>query len=301
VVFVTPLKILNGLYGRTMVNSFGPLALKAVRQAFIDRGWARRSVNKQVNRVRHVFRWGTENELVSPGLYQTLQAVSGLREGRSDAHETEPITPVDDDDVQATLPHLTPTVRAMVEFQRHTGCRPQEICLLRPCDVDRSGAVWTYKPMMHKTQHHGHDRTIHIGPKGQAILRPLLLRTEPDAFVFTPQRSEAERREATHAERKTPESCGNTPGSNVKREPRRQPGDQWDSRSYCKAFQAACDRAGVPRWSPNQLRHAFATEIRRLHGLEAAQVLLGHALADVTQLYAERDHAKAAAVAALVG
>jgi integrase len=51
----------------------------------------------------------------------------------------------------------------------------------------------------------------------------------------------------------------------------------------------ACDRAGVPHWHPNQLRHLFATEVRRRYGLEAAQVALGHAKADVTQVYAERD------------
>ena len=43
------------------------------------------------------------------------------------------------------------------------------------------------------------------------------------------------------------------------------------------------------RWHPNQLRHTAATEIRKRFGLEAAQVLLGHSRADVTQLYAERD------------
>ena len=45
----------------------------------------------------------------------------------------------------------------------------------------------------------------------------------------------------------------------------------------------------LPKWSPNRLRHSAATEIRRRFGLEAAQVTLGHAQADVTQVYAERD------------
>ena len=51
----------------------------------------------------------------------------------------------------------------------------------------------------------------------------------------------------------------------------------------------AAERAGVPHWHPNQLRHTFATEVRRTHGLEAAQAALGHSKADVTQVYAERD------------
>ncbi|NOT02346.1 MAG: site-specific integrase [Phycisphaerales bacterium] len=289
------------LYGRTEAGSFAPSCLHTVREEMIRTGWARKYVNQQAGRLKRVFKWGVTEGLVPPSVWHGLTAVEGLKRGRCDARETDPIPPVSDDVVNTTLPHLTPTLRAMVQFHRHTGCRPQEACLLRPCDVDRSGAVWTYRPMTHKTAHHGHERVIHVGPKGQEILRPLLLRTEPTAFVFTPQRSEQERRDAVHAARTTPESCGNRPGTNRKKRPSKAPGDRWDSRSYAKAIQAACERAGVPHWSPNQLRHAFATEIRRLHGLEAAQVLLGHARADVTQVYAERDHAKAAAVAALVG
>ena len=55
------------------------------------------------------------------------------------------------------------------------------------------------------------------------------------------------------------------------------------------------------RWSPNRLRHSAATAIRQRFGLEAAQVTLGHASADVTQVYAERDSAKAAKVMRLIG
>jgi integrase len=54
-------------------------------------------------------------------------------------------------------------------------------------------------------------------------------------------------------------------------------------------------------WSPNQLRHTFATDVRKRFGLEAAQVLLGHSEADTTQLYAERDAERAVAVMLQVG
>jgi integrase len=49
------------------------------------------------------------------------------------------------------------------------------------------------------------------------------------------------------------------------------------------------------------LRHTAATLIRARFGLEAAQAVLGHARADVTQVYAERDLARAHAVAAAIG
>jgi site-specific recombinase XerC len=54
-------------------------------------------------------------------------------------------------------------------------------------------------------------------------------------------------------------------------------------------------------WFPNQLRHTAGTEIRKQYGLEAAQTVLGHSKADVTEVYAERDYALAARVAKEVG
>ena len=55
------------------------------------------------------------------------------------------------------------------------------------------------------------------------------------------------------------------------------------------------------RWHPNQLRHTYATRVRKEHGLEAAQVVLGHSNADVTQIYAERDMRLAVEVASKLG
>ena len=54
-------------------------------------------------------------------------------------------------------------------------------------------------------------------------------------------------------------------------------------------------------WHPHQLRHNYATHIRRQYGLEIAQILLGHSKADVTQIYAERDTNRALEVAAKIG
>jgi hypothetical protein len=50
-----------------------------------------------------------------------------------------------------------------------------------------------------------------------------------------------------------------------------------------------------------RLRDTAATTIRSRFGLEASQVVLGHAKADVTQLYAERDLTGAHAVMAEIG
>jgi hypothetical protein len=49
------------------------------------------------------------------------------------------------------------------------------------------------------------------------------------------------------------------------------------------------------------LRHSTGTQVRELFGLEAAQLILGHSRADVTQIYAERNAKLAADVARKLG
>ncbi len=63
--------------------------------------------------------------------------------------------------------------------------------------------------------------------------------------------------------------------------------------SYRRAVERGCLRAGVARWTPHRLRHNAATNIRKEFGLEAAQVILGHSHANITELYAELDEGKA--------
>ena len=179
-----------------------------------------------------------------------------------------------------------------------------------------SGDVWRYRPESHKTEHHGRGRVIAIGPKAQDILRPYLLR-DKSAFCFSPQESEMKRREALHEARKTRLEWGNRPGTNRRRHPKRTPGNRYTTDSYRRAIQRACELANekrkkevaasgtepdlLPTWSPNQLRHTVATEVRSKFGLEASQVVLGHAKADVTQVYAERDLSLASEVMRKIG
>jgi len=320
------LRFLKEWYGKSPACEFGPLALKALRQRMIDSDHSRRYVNSQIGRIKRMFKWAVAEELVPPSVAQGLAAVTGLRLGRSEARETDPVLPVDRDTVDAILPFMSSVVADMVRLQRLTGMRPAEVCLIRPSDIDRTGEVWIYRPQSHKTQHHGRQRQVLLGPQAQEILLRYLARAA-DEFCFRPCDSEAKRRAARRDARVTPLSCGNRPGTNRKQKPRWSAGNCYDSNSYRRAIHRACDKAFphpelgckvVPkmtpkqvaelkqwqsdhRWSPNQLRHSAATEIRREFGLEAAQIILGHSAADVTQVYAERDLAKGLEVARRIG
>ena len=167
--------------------------------------------------------------------------------------------------------------------------------MMRACDIDMSSDVWIYEPFDHKNRWRGHQRLIALGPKAQAIIRPFLsLKT--DSFLFRPIDAEAWRNEQRRGNRKTPM----TP-SQRKRKPKPNPQrakrDRYDVDSYRRAIKYGIAKANreraeddqIPSWTPLQLRHSRATEVRKKHGIEGAQCVLGHARADVTQVYAERN------------
>jgi integrase len=288
------------LYSRSLATDFGPQALEVVRQSMIEAGYSRGFINKQVDRIKRMFRWAASKELIPSAIPQALSMVTGLRRGRTEAHETAPVVPVEDESIEATLEQLPPIVADMVRLQRLTGMRPEEVCMLKPADIDRNDSIWTYRPGSHKTEHQGRERVVLLGPKSQEILLRYLAR-DATTNCFRPCDSEAKRRAARQAARKTPATCGNRVGTNRVKQPKRKAGQSYSTPSYRRAIHRACDRAVIDRWSPNRLRHSAATEIRREFGLEAAQVILGHSAADVTQVYAERDLAKGLEVARQIG
>jgi integrase len=294
------LRFVRPLYGHTPARDFSPLALKAVRQAMIEAGRCRSLINKDVCRVRSMFRWAVEHELMPLAVYQTLMTVAGLRVGRSEAREKPPVGPVPDEVVEQTLPFLTPTVAAMVQIQRLTGMRPGEVVPMRSVDIDRSDpACWVYRPARHKGQHHDRERLIYLGPKAQAILRPFLT-LDLTAYLFSPRRSVEQYRAEVRARRKsplTPSQVARRPKPN----PERTHGELYDDGAYRKAIRKACQKAGVPIWFPHQLRHSAASEVRRRYGLEASQAVLGHSELGTTQVYAEVDRTTARRVMTEIG
>jgi integrase len=309
------IRFLREHYGSTRAADFGPLSLAALRSRMIEAGQSRSYVNGNIDRVRRIFKWAVSRELLSPAVHQALTTVPGLRRGRTEARESDPVRPVDRATVETTLPHLPPIVADMVRLQQLTGCRPGEVCLLRPCDVDTTSEVWRYVPESHKTEHHGRERVIFVGPKAQDILRPCLLR-DKSIYCFVPAEAERKRNAEKRAGRQSPMTPSQS-RRRPKRNRKRPPGEHYTANSYRRAIHRACGLAfpapedldadqlkawrKAHQWHPNRLRHSAATLIRQQFGLEAAQVTLGHASADVSQIYAERDYGLAANVMAKIG
>jgi integrase len=296
------LKPLTELYASLPANEFGPLKLIETRNYMITKDWARTLINRRIARIKRMFKWAVSRQLVSPMVHHALATVEGLKRGRTTAREGAKRGPVAEEQVYGILGYTTPVVAAMIELQLLTGMRPGELVIMRPCDIDRSEkSVWHYTPEKHKNQYRGIERIVSIGPRGQELLSPYLLRGA-EAYCFSPEESEKQRRKKTAKQRTTPMSCGNRPGTNRTDDPQRRAGDRYDSATYGKAVRyaitaarKAIQEAGgdpdkqLPYWTPYQLRHTHATKVRKEMGYETAGAALGHTNMSATAIYAERN------------
>jgi integrase len=280
--------VLRDSYADVPAASFSPLDLKAIRQRFIDAGLVRNTCNQHVARIKRVFAWATEEEMIPATVFYALQAVKGLKKGRTPAIDRPPVGPVPEQHVEAVLARVRPAIATMIRLQAITGMRPAEVVQMRGRDIDRTGLVWSFVPQTHKSEHRGRERFVLLGPKAQELLQPWLDRTpDPDRYLFRPRPSADQRRRTEHKGTGAPA--------------RGVPGERYLPNSYAERIRVACRAAGIPIWSPNRLRHGAGTKIRQKYGLEGAQVILGHAKADVTEIYAERDIERARQIAMEIG
>ncbi len=248
------------LFPAVIASEFKPRFLKDTRQEMIARGWCRRYINASIRRVKAMFAWAVEEELVSPEVAGAIITVKALRAGRSPAREKPDIEPIDDASIEKILPHMQAAARDVILVMRYCGCRPGEVKRITVEAIDRSDPqCWTCPLGEHKTAWRGKKRTLYFGPKCQAILAPWIAKAGTGR-VFP----------ITHS-------------------------------GFRTAIARACQRAGIPRFGPNRLRHSAATSIRKQFGAEAAQVILGHAHIRTTEIYAEVNTERGREVAACVG
>ncbi|MCH7990738.1 MAG: site-specific integrase, partial [Planctomycetes bacterium] len=278
------LKPLCEMFRTVAVTEFGPGKLDALRDRRIERGLARTTINQTVGRIKRVVRWGVSREFVRADVLTALNALDGLKAGRSRAVEPSPVEPVLEEHVDAIKPFVTNPVWAMVRLQWLTGMRACEVRIMRSCDVDQGCQAWEFVPRKHKTQHRGRQRRIYLGPQSQMVLRPFLsLSADPEQFLFRPidGRCQFVRQHYRVDAAVTVRNAGddNTP---------------YTHHGYDASIRRACKKAGVTQWSPGRLRHSAATRIRKEFGdIEAARVCLGHADPTVTTVYAQRDFNRA--------
>lgn len=287
-------KLVLAKHRNTRISAFGPKALIEIRDDMVAAGWPRERVNSQVGRVRRAFRWGVSQELVHIHTALALREILPLRAGQTPAPETKPVPAAKPGQVAAVLKQLCPTLATMVQVHQLVGCRPGDLFIMRPMDIDRTDKVWVYRPARHKGTHLGKVLGYAIGPKAQKLLKPFL-KCRPDEYLFRPAETIRERREQRKQSRKSKV----TPSQKARqaRSKPREVAGRYNRFSYRRALQRAVRRItgdddeqfAALYFAPNQLRHAKATAVRAEHGIEAARIALGHSDIKTTLIYAEAD------------
>ncbi len=185
------IRILRQMFGETPVFSevagmgFGPLKLRLVRDAMVAgdskavdaqgklkprKPWSREFVNKQIKRLRAIFRWGVSWEIVPQSVADALSSLGPLKVGETEAVDYAPRLSVTASDITAVRERLKPRDRDILDLMLMTGARPGELIGLKVGDVDRSGDTWRCELEKHKTAHKGKQRVLHFNRQAQAIL-----------------------------------------------------------------------------------------------------------------------------------
>jgi integrase len=267
------LRPLVELFGGLPARELSPRRLKEYA-AHVAAVWCRNVLNRQLTRVKTVLKRAVEEELIPGQVYQDCRAVRCLSPGSPGVRETQPISAADPAALSAVLPHCPAPVAGMLAVQSLTGMRSCEVRLMRPADIDRTGEVWVYRPVTHKTAHRGHRRIVAIGPQAQAVLAPFLLRCpSPDAYLFRPEESPKARRR----------------------------GPCYRDTSYAHAVKLACIRAGVVPFVPYALRHGFRNAALAAAGVAAAMSALGQKSTRAFDGYGGPDLRLAAELAKKIG
>ncbi|MCA9137863.1 MAG: site-specific integrase [Planctomycetales bacterium] len=289
-------ELLDDEYADVPVDEFGPRKLAEIRELLVattnkqGQKNTRRYINEQIRSIVKVFRFGVSREIVSANVVVALDTLDPLAHGETDAREPDPVRPVDIEAVRLTALHLSPQLKAMVLIQAATGMRPSEVCTMRPIDIEkRKDGVWIYHPSKHKTAHRGKKKAVPLIGDAKRALKPFLNRPDDD-FFFKPAEAAEWHLQQRRENRKTPLNQGDRPGysrasRNGTRKPRKYQ-ERYNKDTYRRAIERAAKLAKTDHWHPYQLRHTAASVIREVLGIEAAQAMLGHSRAAMTEHYA---------------
>ncbi|MEM1213435.1 MAG: site-specific integrase [Planctomycetota bacterium] len=249
--------------------------------------------------VLGMYRWASSRKLnlVDRSVYDRLTDTDRVTPGQTAAVESEEVPPVPDDVIDqlvtflrrrsATLPDNSRYQRRMrrgallraiaIELMRGAGMRPMELVILRPVDVTRDpdSGLWLYRPPHHKNEHRRIDRVVVLSEHAKSLVDEAVAANTHDGAqgVFTFDQ------EFDPKTRLFP----------------------WRSESYevargcfAQAMRRDLKAAGLPHYTPNQLRHTFATwAVDR--DPEAARNQLGHRHMSTTMKYVPDRRVAAAA------
>jgi integrase len=215
------LKKMLTLYRDVAATSFGPKALRAVRNLWVQDNLSITTINNRAGIIKRMFQWAASHEMLPVECYQALATVPGLRRGRGVGKDPVTRDVIPAEVLDKTLEQLPSTLRAIIRLQLLTGARPSEILNLKRGDIDCTGEIWSAVIREHKTSYRGKQRFLFFGPRARSVLRPFLLRKDMD-FLFSPKDAQKDRNRNADSHRR-PNQAPN------KKKTEREVGDHYES------------------------------------------------------------------------
>ncbi|MCL2622121.1 MAG: site-specific integrase [Planctomycetaceae bacterium] len=262
--------------GTLPTNEFGSDTLTHIVDGMVDSGLGRKTINKRLVWIKKAFEWGAPRKMVDEMVCAELTLVKPLKEGKTRAPEYRIILPVLVEYVEKTLEKCHPLLFDMIRVQILGAMRPEDVRLIRLCDINTDDDIWLYKPYTHKKRYQKKPRSIPIIPECQSILMPYVWEKQghPEDYFFNPADA---MKQISLLE-------------NPRRFRRNNTGEHernvcYTTSNYDKEIAWAAKQAGVPHWTPNQLRHLKATDLSEKYGIKVAQEMLGHDSEETTKIY----------------
>lgn len=288
------------LYLETKIKEFTPSVLLAVRAGIVNRdvmpqsdGTPKKklcisSVNGAITKIRMMFRMGVEWELVPVETYQALACVKHLNWRTAPTlRNPDKITPVPVEYFSLIMPHLKPLYQAVLKVHLATGMRVKELCSMRWSEITEiEPGLWCYSPAEHKNSHRGDARKVYMKADLIELMRSV--------------RKPLWDKDAVWCQKGVGKSAGYSgmisgdgyaraiEGAQLRYNEGRVAINQGGRTDKKKLSTTSAKRIPMAHWTPLQIRHTVATQIRQTHGLEGAQAVLGHSTLDATQIYAEK-------------
>ena len=286
-------------YAEWAITDFGPPELVAVQNAMVAYryfkspyarepvGYTRTGINQMIGQIHKIWKWGIGRKLTTENQAYLLKEVRSLRAGNTIAREKLKRSSISEEEFGKVSTNLTSVVADMLRVIWLTAMRPDEVCRMRPFDILQDDpACWLYVPGRdvsllgdHKTAHHRRVRAVPLTATVQAILRPRMENLEPKTFIFRPADAIQEMKEKRLADHSIQKNYLN------QIDPMITPGERYTASAVYTAVRRACQRAGVERFTPYDLRRSAATRVRASLGKDAARLLLGHVSTDTTEIY----------------
>ena len=178
------------------------------------------------------------------------------------------------DDVNQLAAACNDVYGDMFKVHRTVGCRPGELCAMHVDEIKvLDDGWWTWSPSSHKTQHKGAKLTYWLHEDAQRLLEPWVAKARKGrGWVFNYKET------GCAGNRKYQTSCKDLSGP-------------ISLAAYRRALDDGCQKSGVERFTPHELRHAVASERAndpRL-SLSAAGRSIGHSSITSLQSYVHPD------------